>query len=93
MGRPFDTLYDLTGKKIAVFDANFPNVKPKRFSVSEYVNDVKSELNRAGEYWLGHIYFLTKEQKTESGEYDVIIVHQNKKGVDLSYFIDELKSE
>lgn len=93
MGRPFDTIYDFTGKKLAIFNANDPYARAKRLDISEYINDVKREINETGEHWLGHIYFLNNEQKNASGGYDVIIVHQDKKGEPLSYFIEQLKSE
>lgn len=93
MGRPFDTLYDFTGKKLAIFNANDPYARAKRLDISDYINDVKREIDKTGEYWLGHIYFLNNEQKNATGGYDVIIVHQDKRGEPLSYFIEELRSE
>lgn len=93
MCRPYDTLYDFSGKKVAVCYSVDIHDGIRQISIAEYVHNVRTELNESGTWWLGSLNFLTEEQKKTAGGYDVIIVHDGKKGKSLSAFINMLKAE
>lgn len=86
-----DTTFDFTGKKVAIFNSYCQYNKLERVSIPDYVKRIKAHLDRYGYSDSEYTYFLTDQQKQESGGYDVIIDYQCKMGPSLNDLIKQLK--
>jgi len=90
----FTSPFDFSGKKVAIFQQNYSDrpIKVEQRSISEYLDRVKKQLDESGFCHTEFTYFLTDQQKKESGGYDVIILYRDKMGVPLDLLIKKLST-
>ena len=86
-----NTTFDFNGKKVAIFNSHCQYDKIERVSIMQYVNRIKSQLDTYGLSMTEFTYYLTDEQKRESGGYDVIIQYRCKKDLPLNYLLKQLQ--
>lgn len=85
------TDFDFNGKKIAIINTHCQYDKLEIVKISEYVDRIKNQLDQYGFSMTDFTYYLSAEQKKESGGYDVIIQYQCKKDLPLTDLIKFLK--
>jgi hypothetical protein len=85
--------FDFSGKKVAIFNTRGQVDKIKQETIEQYVNRVKTSLDRDGFYEPEFTYILSEAQKRESGDYDLIIQYLCKKDVPVETLVGKLKSD
>jgi hypothetical protein len=93
-GGHFTSPFDFSGKKVAIFEKNYRHKTPdvEQRSISEYLDEIKKQLDASGYCHIGFTYLLTEQQKKESGGYDVIILYGDKMGVPPDVLIRKLNT-
>ena len=91
-----ETSFDFTNKKVAILNTHasatrINHGKPIRVSIPEYVEKIRSQLDQYARCQTDFTYYLTEEEKTASGGYDVIIQLIVKKDWPRTWLIKHVK--
>ena len=87
-----DSLIDFTGKKVAIYNTNcgYGEDKIERITIPHYIARVRKRLYTWGFAHTDMTYILTKEQKEQTGGYDIIITYSCKREPSIHYILKQL---